>query len=79
MGGRRGSPGRPGARVVSGGQPACGYPYGGRYVSGVAEIETDDDSDGEWVITWLATGLTVEQVEALLDGLDFGAPAHVMG
>ena len=46
-------------------------------VWGVAEIETDDS--GEWVITWLATGLTVAQAEAHLDGLDFGGPVRLMG
>jgi hypothetical protein len=44
---------------------------------GVAEIETDDN--GEWVVNWLATGLTVAQAEAHLDGLDFDGPLHLMG
>lgn len=44
---------------------------------GVAEIETDDS--GEWVITWLATRLTVAQAEEHLNGLDFDGPVHLMG
>lgn len=44
---------------------------------GVAEVETDDC--GEWVINWLATGLTVAQAEEHLSGLDFGGPVHVKG
>jgi hypothetical protein len=46
-------------------------------VWGVAEVETDDS--GEWIITWLATGLTVAQAEEHLDGLDFDGPVHLMG
>lgn len=48
-----------------------------RPVWGVAEVSTDDN--GEWVINWLATGLTVDQAEEHLAGLDFGGPVHVMG
>jgi hypothetical protein len=46
---------------------------------GVAEIETHENGDGEWVITWLVTGLTVTQAEERLDGTDFGGPVHLMG
>ena len=46
-------------------------------VWGVAEVETDDD--GEWVLTWLASGLTVAHAEAHLGELEFGGPVRIMG
>lgn len=54
----------------------AGGDHDDRPMRGVAEVEEDDC--GEWVINWLATGLTVDQAEEHLDGLDFGGPVHVM-
>ena len=45
---------------------------------GVAEVQADEDS-AERKVTWLATGLTVAQAEAHLEGTDFGGPVHLMG
>jgi hypothetical protein len=45
---------------------------------GMAEVQADDDS-AEREVTWLATGLTVAQVEAHLEGTGLGGPVHVMG
>ena len=45
---------------------------------GTAEVQADEDS-AERKVTWLATGLTVAQVEAHLEGTGFGGPVHVMG
>ena len=47
-------------------------------VWGVAEVQADDGS-GEWIVSWLATGLTVAQAEAHLNGTDFAGPVHLMG
>jgi hypothetical protein len=86
-----GTPGRPGGRHLKDIAILCevcsgngnfdtmwpGGDHDDEPVWGVAEIETDDS--GEWVITWLATRLTVEGAEEHLNGLDFGGPVHVMG
>jgi hypothetical protein len=44
----------------------------------MAEVQADEDS-AEWEVTWLATGPTVAQAEAHLEGTGFGGPVHVMG
>lgn len=45
-------------------------------VWGVAEVETGDD--GEWIVTWYMTGLTVAQAEEQLERMDFPGGFHRM-
>jgi hypothetical protein len=43
---------------------------------GVADIETGDD--GEWEVTWIATGLTVAEARVRLDQMELPENVHLM-
>ena len=47
-------------------------------VWGIADIETAND-DGDWDLTWLASGLTLAQAETALAGMEFPGGWHRMG